>query len=535
VRGRAQVLWFPTRFQRPRKPHYEAILKLTADCTSRRPGRPEASPEVTSSVPRRVDNEGDHTDNGTRGVGRRSDYDCCGRTSPVRGVVNVRVKPVLLRLGLAASFLAVFEYAMVLGVGHASTPPQGAVSFAHPYALFPGSQFDSQTTRSYANASGWIQATKGACLINLSGLTPNAQYSVWMSTSVTLTESANAFEAGPWPQLGSFTANADGTGSYTCTQQPPAGAIISINTVPQGASILDSEPVPSSAKSSVRTTTVTQTKTPTATKPATASYARVPPGRTDAADMVTLAGRDLWGNHRFGPNDIPCMDKGATADGAGRETRMACVARNSPDGAQPFHVRLITNAHGVFSGALVAAQTVQGGGGGDCSITPISGGYHVGCQASTVARLPVWAPSPTNTSGSSSLTLKPGSCITVKGTRVCSAAASPKSTTRPGAKKGSGVRVLFNRTNEGDYTSAPFVIKGALIGIKYTYDCSSFGDSGNFIVDIESLDGGDDIPVANELGSDGSKIVYGYPKEPGSYYYVNVVSECSWAVAVVGS
>jgi hypothetical protein len=66
--------------------------------------------------------------------------------------------------------------------------------------------------------------------------------------------------------------------------------------------------------------------------------------------------------------------------------------------------------------------------------------------------------------------------------------------------------------------------------LDYTFDCSSFGTSGNFIV---NEDGGADFTGAsvNELGAGKSGSTYAYGDAGTHYLQVN--SECSWSVKVI--
>ena len=66
--------------------------------------------------------------------------------------------------------------------------------------------------------------------------------------------------------------------------------------------------------------------------------------------------------------------------------------------------------------------------------------------------------------------------------------------------------------------------------LDYTYDCSSFGGSGNFIVDE---DGGNDFDGAsvNALGAGGSSSTWVY--DDAGTHYLAVNSECSWTVKII--
>jgi len=69
--------------------------------------------------------------------------------------------------------------------------------------------------------------------------------------------------------------------------------------------------------------------------------------------------------------------------------------------------------------------------------------------------------------------------------------------------------------------------------LQWHYDCAQFGSTGNFIVNVTSSDGSDDISAAgvNELGPGGDGIEH-YHADPGSKF-LKVNSECAWTVNVI--
>jgi hypothetical protein len=97
-------------------------------------------------------------------------------------------------------------------------------------------------------------------------------------------------------------------------------------------------------------------------------------------------------------------------------------------------------------------------------------------------------------------------------------------------------KVLLNFSGSGIENSAPFTV-GSQETVNYSFNCSSFGQSGNFAADLEygnqaSLNS-DDQPIANQLAPSGQATTTVYPQDPGQQYYVSVDSECSWTVQVV--
>jgi len=115
--------------------------------------------------------------------------------------------------------------------------------------------------------------------------------------------------------------------------------------------------------------------------------------------------------------------------------------------------------------------------------------------------------------------------------QVTTPAASPAPSPTVAAR-----RVLLRMSGSGIQNSAPFLVSSGTLTVRYSYDCSADGGSGNFIADIEtgdqsSLDS-DDQSVANALGSGGSAVTTVYPQDVGSMYHLAVNSECSWSVVV---
>ena len=71
---------------------------------------------------------------------------------------------------------------------------------------------------------------------------------------------------------------------------------------------------------------------------------------------------------------------------------------------------------------------------------------------------------------------------------------------------------------------------------RYSYDCSAAGGQGNFIAGLvsgsPSSGNYDDQSIANQLGSGGSQTTTVYPQDQGSYYHLEVNSECSWSITL---
>lgn len=114
-----------------------------------------------------------------------------------------------------------------------------------------------------------------------------------------------------------------------------------------------------------------------------------------------------------------------------------------------------------------------------------------------------------------------------------SASPTPAPTTAPPV-----ARVVFSMSGNGIYTGPPFDVGSQPLTVRYSYDCSSFGQSGNFIANLlngnQSQLGSDNQPIANQLGMSGSQTVTVYPQNPGADYYLSVNSECDWSVTIKG-
>lgn len=100
-------------------------------------------------------------------------------------------------------------------------------------------------------------------------------------------------------------------------------------------------------------------------------------------------------------------------------------------------------------------------------------------------------------------------------------AAAPTTTLAPAAAV-----VLYSKTGTGT-GSTPTFTTGAEWQVQYTYDCTAFGQSGNFMVTS------DDYQLAiNQLGTKGGDTDYVH-NDPGSHS-LSIDSECAWTIKVVG-
>lgn len=92
------------------------------------------------------------------------------------------------------------------------------------------------------------------------------------------------------------------------------------------------------------------------------------------------------------------------------------------------------------------------------------------------------------------------------------------------------LRVLLDKSGSGINTTPKFSAASDW-QIVWSYDCASFGSSGNFIVTVYDADGSLSDVAVNELGAKGSDTTN---EHQGGTYYLQVNSECKWHVIVKG-
>lgn len=121
----------------------------------------------------------------------------------------------------------------------------------------------------------------------------------------------------------------------------------------------------------------------------------------------------------------------------------------------------------------------------------------------------------------------PAPTVTVTVTR--SAAASSSSS--------SGLPMTFSGT--GVSSSASFPIDSSAVTATYTYDCSAFGGSGNFVANLVTGVPGspsyDSVSIANQFGSGNSQTTRVYPAQQGAHYSLEVNSDCAWSITLTSS
>jgi hypothetical protein len=128
----------------------------------------------------------------------------------------------------------------------------------------------------------------------------------------------------------------------------------------------------------------------------------------------------------------------------------------------------------------------------------------------------------------------PAVTVTVTATAAAAAAAAPNPA--PASHPAAASDVLITFSGSGIRNSAPFVVNSSSVTTHYSYSCSAFGSSGNFIADMvsgsPSSGSYDDQSIANELGTGGSQTTTIYPQDVGSTYHLEVDSECSWSITL---
>lgn len=110
--------------------------------------------------------------------------------------------------------------------------------------------------------------------------------------------------------------------------------------------------------------------------------------------------------------------------------------------------------------------------------------------------------------------------------------ASPTTT----APKSAAPKTIFTQSGSGQGTTPNFTVPDEW-QLRYRYDCSNFGTSGNFMVTVNGVGHGNSgmdfsAPTVNELGAGKSNTAYAH-NDPG-VKNLEILSECDWTVTVVG-
>lgn len=95
---------------------------------------------------------------------------------------------------------------------------------------------------------------------------------------------------------------------------------------------------------------------------------------------------------------------------------------------------------------------------------------------------------------------------------------------------GASNTLLLSLTGSGTKSTQTFSVPQEW-SLAWTYDCSSFGQTGNFIVSVYNSDGTpSDVSGVNQLGRSGSDTEYFHQ---GGNLYLVVNSECRWIIRVL--
>jgi hypothetical protein len=114
------------------------------------------------------------------------------------------------------------------------------------------------------------------------------------------------------------------------------------------------------------------------------------------------------------------------------------------------------------------------------------------------------------------------------------AAASPSNSTKsqapaPGSAR-AGAKVLLDKTGSGIDNTPSFTTSGDW-EIDWSYDCTNFKQSGNFVIFVFNSDGSLSDVAANQHGTKGTDVSN---EHQGGTYSLEMDSPCDWHVIVKG-
>jgi len=132
----------------------------------------------------------------------------------------------------------------------------------------------------------------------------------------------------------------------------------------------------------------------------------------------------------------------------------------------------------------------------------------------------------------------PGPRVTVRATRTVSipgpVVTRVVEVTAPaaggGGGGGSGLGTLLEASGSGIKNTAEFTTTAASFTVRYSFDCSAYGSSGNFIAELYQGNSSVDS-IANQLAKSGSDSTPLY--DGAGTYHISVNSECDWTVKVI--
>jgi hypothetical protein len=110
------------------------------------------------------------------------------------------------------------------------------------------------------------------------------------------------------------------------------------------------------------------------------------------------------------------------------------------------------------------------------------------------------------------------------------AAVSPSNSTNHQASTPAAATVQLDKTGSGITNTPSFTTSGDW-EIEWSYDCTNFGQSGNFGIFVFNFEGSLSDVAANQHGSKGADVAN---EHQGGTYYLEVDSPCDWHVIVKG-
>ncbi|MEU2869799.1 hypothetical protein ABZ769_11420 [Streptomyces olivoreticuli] len=96
----------------------------------------------------------------------------------------------------------------------------------------------------------------------------------------------------------------------------------------------------------------------------------------------------------------------------------------------------------------------------------------------------------------------------------------------PANKAPAKPRTVLSESGNGIKSTEKFTVSGDW-DLHYSFDCSSFSSSGNFMV---SEGGALGVPLVNELAAKGNDVTH---LHDGGTKYLEINSECSWTVEAI--
>jgi hypothetical protein len=127
-----------------------------------------------------------------------------------------------------------------------------------------------------------------------------------------------------------------------------------------------------------------------------------------------------------------------------------------------------------------------------------------------------------------------GSCGSSQAPAQSSAAAAdttPAAGATP-SKAPAAPQTLLDISGSGTKSTQTFAAHGNW-DMTWTYDCTSFGANGNFIVEVYNQDNtlNFDNQGVNQLGAKGASVEHYHA---GGTFYLKIDSECNWTVKITG-